>query len=260
MLWGFDIETSQLIPHGNVWRPGDLGVACASMAAEDGTILLFPARGTEYEPRLAPDAVHEMIASQRELQLRGDRIVSFNGLGFDYRVLYENAPQSPGVLDLFRAVTLNHYDIMFQFFCEKGWAVGLGAILNGIEIKSSKGGIIGGYDAPAMWTGDGDSKHVIELLERTHTTPGSQEARDLVLDYVENDSRATLEVAQFAQERGHLAYVSKAARRWSWPLMGKRLLTVSEALALPEPAKEDLAWLKDPWSRDKFDGWLQERH
>ena len=83
------------------------------------------------------------------------------------------------------------------------------------------------------------------------------EQQQRVLEYVAQDVRTTAEVYEAIMERGRLTWLTKSGRHSDWmPTLssdGPRMLTVQECLALPEP---DTSWLKDPWPRSKFTGWL----
>lgn len=73
-----------------------------------------------------------------------------------------------------------------------------------------------------------------------------------VLEYVSQDVKATLALAQAIRDQGELRWVSRAGRpnQCDMPL----LLTVKEAIPMPPP---DTSWMSNPWPRSKFYGWIE---
>ena len=76
--------------------------------------------------------------------------------------------------------------------------------------------------------------------------------REEVLEYVAQDVRTTLELAQVCESLGELRWVARSGRLRSMAL-GEGWLTVWEALELPLP---DTSWMSEPWPREKFTGWM----
>jgi len=73
-----------------------------------------------------------------------------------------------------------------------------------------------------------------------------------VIDYVAQDVRIALQVAQLCEERGSFAWTTRRGTSGFMPL-GKGWLTVREAMEIPEP---DTSWMSNPLSRNNFTDWL----
>ena len=163
-------------------------------------------------------------------------IVSFNGLGFDFRALAEEIPER---YEKIQEMAQNHIDPGFQMFCEKGFMCGLDAAAKGMEIEGKKEGI-SGAKAPTMWK-----------MGRAHQAQ--------VMSYVAQDARATAALYKEILLRGELVWVKKDGMKTRYPweptVLDGRLLTCAEAMRLPLP---DTSWMDEPWDREKFWGWTQK--
>jgi hypothetical protein len=164
------------------------------------------------------------------MQKQGYSILTFNGLGFDFDVLAEELCDMPAAFACAN-LALSHVDIMFDFFCRKGFPVGLNAASKGMGLAGKTEGMHGDL-APQMWR---DGKF------------------DEVLKYVGQDVKATLELAQTIDASSELTWLTKLGQHKTCKMPGG-LLTVQEALALPMP---DVSWMSDPWPREKFTGWTK---
>jgi len=165
-----------------------------------------------------------VLEQLREWQRGGKRIVAWNGLSFDIRWMGEAA----GDLALAREIARSLVDPMFQFFCLRGFPVGLQAVATGLGLPLKK--LMDGKDAPAEW---------------------NRGSRARVIEYVQEDCRITSLVCKAIEERRTIIWrTSKGSL--SEQRMPK-LLSVEQCLALPEP---DTSWMDAPIPRAKFAGWL----
>jgi hypothetical protein len=121
---------------------------------------------------------------------------------------------------------------MFHLFCEKGFPLGLNKAARGMGLSGKTEGMNGAL-SPVLW---------------------AEGRYQEVMDYVAQDARTTLEVFQAAQKHGYLSWISRKGRQLLWQPRGGRWLTVREAMGLPLP---DTSWMDDPWTREKFTGWLR---
>ena len=81
--------------------------------------------------------------------------VSWNSVGFDFRVLHAHA-QEHGLLaeaDQIRTLVLNGVDPMFNFFMHKGFPIGLKRVASGFKLALNKTG--SGEDAIDAWAQGG---------------------------------------------------------------------------------------------------------
>ena len=88
-----------------------------------------------------------------------------------------------------------------------------------------------GYKAPKMWA-EGRHKEV--------------------LDYVAQDVRSAMLIAQTAEQRRRFDWITRKGTKSTLPL-SKGWLTVREALKLPEP---DVSWMSNPMKRRDFTAWM----
>jgi hypothetical protein len=155
----------------------------------------------------------------------GYTIVTHNGLGFDLNVLAEES----GRLEDCKKLALSHVDIMFHFFCGKGFAVGLNAAAKAIGL--SKPPDVDGSSAPKLWRDDSHRR---------------------VLDYVAQDCSITLEVARTSEKNRSFQWVTGRGSVSNFDIPDD-WLPVIDAMSLPLP---DTSWMNDPWPRSKFTDWL----
>jgi len=217
----FDLEIAKEIPEGNVdWKDiRPLGISCAGLAKPGGIASAF--HGV---PQMTPEECRDMA----DVLLTCPRpIVTFNGLGFDFDVLAEEC-QDREYWEKIRDLALDHIDVAFAMFCDKGYMVGLETACQGMGLKGKTEGMHGDL-APVMW---------------------KEGKIEQVLEYVKQDARATGSLYEAILEKGCLHWVSRSGRDNWWYTDG--IPTVREAMAKPEP---DTSWMSNPWSRSKFYGW-----
>jgi len=156
----------------------------------------------------------------------GYTILTWNGLGFDFDILAEESQ----MFEECSWLALNHVDMMFHVFCELGYPIALDHAAKAMGLAGKPEGMRGAL-APRLWAAG---------------------KRQEVLDYVAQDARTTLELAETCEEHGYLRWITRSgnirtmALRTGW-------LTVREAMTLPEP---DTSWMSDPWPRTKFTSWI----
>ncbi len=232
MKWlAFDLEIAKVLPEtaSDLMRHRPLGISCAATLATDGEATLWHGvKDDGIADRMVQADVQEMVRYLEEMTLAGYTILSWNGLGFDFDILAEES----GMVQQCRALALKHVDMMFHFFCLKGFPVSLDNVAKGLGLKGKPDGIHGAL-VPRMWA-DGQRREV--------------------LDYVAQDARTVLEIAQQVQDRGHICWITSRGERKVSPLSA--WLTAEAACTLPEP---DVSWMSRPWPRSKFLGWTRPK-
>jgi hypothetical protein len=243
----FDLETSKILDEGAVLmenRP--LGISCAALRYDDGRSQVFHGgMGVkEYAPCLTVHDCRRLVSIMlNEQRSGGNRIVSFNGLGFDFDILAEecqdpffksyNGPSR----DACKELALGHIDIGFQMYRERGFMIGLDAMAHALGLPG-KMEEVGGAKAPEMWA-------------------QGKFQQEKVLEYVAQDVVTTLDVYWEIIKQGEVKWITKAGRPAKYPWVPQtkdgRLLTVQECLELPDP---DTSWMDEPWPLEKFTGWL----
>ncbi|MGD8849351.1 MAG: ribonuclease H-like domain-containing protein [Anaerolineales bacterium] len=233
-LASFDIEIAAVLPEGiGDWSSHpDLGISCAAVAFEDRAEVKF----WSGVPRLDPHAARLMAQELMEIHAEGYRIVTWNGCGFDFRVL----AQESGMFKEMALVAMEHTDLMLMVTFARGHYLALQKALEGAglagklkRVQLSDGRWIDdmeGSQAPILWG------------------QGEQEA---VLAYLEQDVRQQLALAENVRERGEIRWISGSGNPQA--VAFDKLLTVKECFTLPEP---DTSWMRNPPSRAQFTAWM----
>ncbi len=226
----FDIETAKILPEnfGELFDHRPLGITCAAtLCSDEAEAFTFHSKKDDGSP-LAQMTAEDLTAFIGHLKAKADAgytIVTHNGLGFDFDILAEES----GRLEDCRALAVGHVDMMFHFFCGKGFAIGLNAAAKAIGLTKPED--VDGAVAPQLWK-DGDCQ--------------------TVLDYVAQDCKLTLGVAGASEEAKRISWITRRGSTSSFDIPDG-WLTVEDALTLPLP---DTSWMDDPWPRSKFTGWL----
>jgi len=121
-------------------------------------------------------------------------------------------------------------DMMFHAFCSLGYPIALDKAAQGMGLPGKPPGM-SGAKAPQLW---------------------AQGRFQEVLDYVAQDVRTALQLAETCEQRGKLQWITRRGTTGTMPL-ANGWLTVREALRLPEP---DTSWMSTPMSRSGFTAWL----
>ena len=114
-----------------------------------------------------------------------------------------------------------------------------------------------------MWNGttDATTEAVTDAIKLLGVEPGSRAAQDLCLAYVRQDSHVTAEVYKAILKRpAGFRWTTRKGKRSYRPWVPARteagaLLTVAEALRLPEP---DTSWMSAPRTRASFMEWFSD--
>jgi hypothetical protein len=227
----FDIEIAKEIPEGETdWKAHrPLGITCAAAASSDGGLWNWSAQvNNHFVSKMTKTKCQALVRRLAFLVEKNYQILTWNGLGFDFDILSEES----GMFNECKVLALNHIDMMFHFFCSKGYPLGLDAAAKGMGLPGKPEGM-DGAKAPELWTKGKYHK---------------------VLDYVSWDAKNTVALAEAVEDTGRLDWTARSGRPNSWPC--KKWLTVKEAMELPEP---DTSWMSDPWPRDKFYGWCGDQ-
>ena len=229
----FDIETASVTPDEEAWldhRP--LGISCYALAWHGAqaveTINGYGKNDAGMpQPQMSRDECVALVATLQEHVRQGYTLLTWNGLGFDFDILAEESGMHAACCELARA----HVDMMFHFFCLKGYPLGLDTAAKGMGLAGKPEGM-DGAQAPLLW---------------------QQADYEKVLDYVTQDVITTLEVAEAIAARGQIRWRTRAGKpsRVAIPIW----LTVNEALKLPVP---DNSWMREPMTRARFTGWMEQ--
>jgi len=229
-MLAFDIEIAKELPDDfddfKAYRP--LGISCAA-ALNDGDELTTWYGGKQrgdFAGRMTETEVIEMVDYLWSMFQKGYQIYTWNGLGFDFDILFEES----GADERCKQMARSHVDMMFHFFCIKGYAISLDKAAKGMGLEGKTAGMDGAL-APKMWR---------------------QGEHEQVLRYVAQDVRATLGIAQLCNQKKYVHWISNRGREQTC-FLPNGWLPVDQALALQEP---DTSWMSTPWPRSKFTSWL----
>lgn len=237
-LMAFDLEIAKVVPEGEDLRDHrPLGISCAAAWASDeptpGPTWLWWGQGRPdgrpWDKMPAAQVRTIVLWLAHMVADEGYMLVTWNGLGFDFSVLAEES----GLHQVCVKLAWGHYDPMWHFFCEKGYAVGLDGAARGMGVGAKVEGM-NGAKAPVLW----------------------QEGwYDEVLAYCAQDARLTLELFQATQKMGGLCWRDKRDQSHTWFAASGRMLPAHEAVKLPLPSPPE--WIKDPWPREHFTAWMR---
>jgi hypothetical protein len=227
----FDIETAKEVPGEEFnWRSHrPLGISCAATLASDSSdVRLWHGKKSDGTPaaRMTRDDTAGLVQYLSEMVEAGLTILTWNGLGFDFDILAEES----AALAHCQEHALGHVDMMFHIVCALGYPVALEKAAQGMGLPGKPAGISGPL-APRLWAA-GRYKEV--------------------LDYVAQDVRVALQIAQASELRRRFGWITRKGTKNTMPL-AKGWLTVREALQLPEP---DVSWMSNPLKRRDFTVWL----
>lgn len=229
----FDIETAKILPDDvdNLKAHRPLGICCAATLAanEEKPHLWYSCDSSGIPlPQMSRRDLLKLVDFLQAQVSDSYTIVTWNGLGFDFDILAEES----GRLEDCRQLGINHVDMMFHIFCEKGFAVSLDAAAIAIGLKG-KPPDISAKMAPQLWAA-GET--------------------DKVLSYVRNDSEMTLEVAITSESNKRFSWITRRGTESDMSLRSGWLV-VQEAMSLPVP---DTSWMSTPpWPRSRFTGWIE---
>ena len=160
----FDVEIAKPVPDGPDILAHHPGIACAAIAREGeerASILFDPSVSPELfgpETTMTREGALRILAALEEAVGRGDTLVTWNGAGFDFRLLADETNRHADCARLAMASV----DMMFQVLCERGHPLSLDAALKGaalppkmteVTLRSGEAVHISGAEAPQYLAG-----------------------------------------------------------------------------------------------------------
>jgi hypothetical protein len=240
----FDVEIAKPVPDGPDILVHKPGIACAALAREGderASILFDPAESPElFGPAttMTREGALRILAALEDAVGRGDTLVTWNGAGFDFRLL---ADESGRPADCAR-LAMASVDMMFQVLCERGHPLSLDAALKGAALPPKM---------EQVTLRDGSTVHISGAEAPRYWQAGEWAA---VATYCAADAERTAALAAACQRSRQLAWVSQKGRpnqvylRTGW-------LTVEQCLALPLP---DTSWMTRPMRREDVLAWTKQ--
>jgi len=250
----FDIETDGLFDDG---APPPPVVCAATMCMVDqgqGAFHVDPpvswCAGVESPSFMGASHICELVDYLTDaLETKRMRPLTWNGLGFDFRVLAAHLDEFPDHAAKVQRLARAQIDPCFNFFMRRGFPVGLASVARAFGTVNKSGH---GADVAEAWA------------------HGGADGRRGVLRYCEQDVVVLAVVVSCAVQKGRISWMTKStpSRLAEWaPVNGTDITApVCSALTWPEP---DNSWMdrrsatapKKHGSRPTkkgFSGWLGE--
>ena len=175
----FDLEIVKELPEDEDWekyRP--LGISCAATirSGDLHPIKWYPGqgRGRPNGGGMSKLELLKMVDYMEQQMDYGFIPLTWNGLKFDFDVLAEESGDKVSC----RKLALNHVDMMFHFFCLKGYPLSLKAASAGMGLEGKTEGMSGAL-APVLWAGN--RERLLELEESGLAELKDLETKTLVL-------------------------------------------------------------------------------
>jgi hypothetical protein len=228
----FDIETAKTqSADARDWKTErPLGISCAAtFVADSGKPMLWYGitRGGRPANRMSQQEAGELVEHLMSQVRHGYTVVTWNGVSFDFDILAEESR----MVEECRGLARNHVEMMFNILCQLGYGVSLDSAAKGMGLSGKHEGTSGAV-VPRLW---------------------AEGRRQEVLDYVAQDVRIILELANMFEARGHLRWITRGGRKREM-LLPRGWLSVNSAARLPQPAT---AWMSHQWSRRAFTAWMR---
>ena len=130
-----DLETARVSDGSGDWRSQrPLGITCVALLGSDqDSPQLWHGKNSDGTPapQMTPADLGALLAHLRQMVDSGYTLLTWNGMGFDWDILAEES----GDLISCRNFALDHVDMMFHIFCEKGFAVSLDKAAQGLGLE-----------------------------------------------------------------------------------------------------------------------------
>jgi hypothetical protein len=227
----FYLEISKSLPDDNSQKFRPLGISCAALQFDGEAPRLWatPLSNGQFAEKMSRDDLQRLVKYLIRAVDNGWQIVTWNGLGFYFDVLAEES----GLWEECRYLALHHIDMMFHFFCVKGFPLGLNNVTLGMGLSGKSEGTSSDL-APVLW---------------------QQGEYQAVLDHVAQDVVTTLEVAKTVLVKKQIEWISNSGQTQE-VVFPEGWLTVIESAKLPYP---DTSWMAEPMKREKFWDWTLEK-
>ena len=129
MYLAFDLETTQRLQLGKLRQ--SLGVSCAATllgGAREPVLWYGGTNRNRPSKRMNRLELQELVDYLDRQVERGYKIVTWNGLSFDFNVL----AQDSGMFDECRRLAIDHIDMMFHVLCRLGYGISLNSAAKGM--------------------------------------------------------------------------------------------------------------------------------
>jgi hypothetical protein len=233
----FDVETNGLFPDcpGGCLVEGPSILCAVTMVVTrtaTGTMLCDPAIHWAANPgqTMATAEVDELLEYLLISNAKGLVPMTWNGLGFDFRVLCANCSEAKR--EDCKKLSLNHVDPMFTFFCQRGFPVALDSVANAYQTMRKSGS---GADAITDWS------------------EGTEDSKKRVLDYCERDVAVLVAAVAACDMMERVAWITKSKGKIAYSDRLDVFRTTAECLC---DSEIDNSWMgSDRPTRLSFTRW-----
>lgn len=222
MFVAFDIETDGLF---DGTTPPNI-TCCATRLVKGDSDFIPRVFHSQYAPAMLPRDICDMVEYLYALHVSGVHVVTFNGAGFDFKVVFEHLKDHPRQAAYTTILAREHIDLMFEFACRNGYYASMNSFCEGSRLAVKNGS---GADAIGMWVGPS-------------ATLASQAA---VLAYCANDVRCLADLYEHVVKHGGATRLTKrgAAREVQF---ASPPMPVSAAATLFKNSPPENDWMTDP--------------
>ena len=213
-----------------------LGITCAALMA-DKTQQKYTPDFWWQNPKMNKGTCQKVAHDLCELSERY-KIITWNGLNFDFDVLAEES----GMYKECAELALNHIDLMLIVVTMRGHWLGLDKAAKGANIQGKLKNVILSDGAPLNDMSGGKA-------------PGLWKAGEYkaVLDYLADDVRVTLELAQWIEKNKRIQWISDKGYEQSFKV--PKLYTVKECLELSRDTIPH--WVTNPIELKSMMEWIK---
>lgn len=215
----FDIETDGLFDGDE--PPGI--TCCATRLVYDGGahVRYFH---SNFGPKMTPADIGDLVEYLYALHRAGVTVVTFNGGGFDFKVVHAYVKDDPKLNEMTSILAREHVDIMFEFACTYGYYASMNSFCAGSKLTTKNGS---GADAIGMWVGPS----------------ATDSSRAAVLAYCANDVRCLSDLYLHVLSNGGAKRITKRGATREVKL---HVLPVNEAARAYTDNPPDVGWLDQP--------------
>lgn len=176
----------------------------------------------------------------------GFTVAGFNSAGFDLKVLANALPDRAAEI---KQLALDHFDPAAALFTQKGFMIGLDKIAEGFGLRSK---------VSHVKLNDGRMVEINGSMIEKLWNSGEIQA---VKAYLYGDVIAELDVIEQIIKTGNVFWIAKSGKMTNQLVCHPgKALSLEACLARPVP---DTSWMKpengkEPWTRERFYGWLND--
>lgn len=205
-----DIETTGVIPDEWNANPTALPIACIGIKVDEVETVVYS--NTHTGDAMTDKQVMDVVEKLLEYNRLNCKVVSFNGSGFDLKLLAQYAEKYGKYKDV-HELNRNHIDIMFVAVCERGHPIALAKMCEAMNVgkKTLEGG---GLQSVKLW---------------------EEKQYERVLEYNKQDVELLANLYKKIAKTNTIEFLSKAGNRIRFAV---QLHTVKEGLALPPLERE----------------------